>query len=77
MSSRLHTCVIWAAAMLAPAASTLAQEADDSPDARLVGYTPNVALEGGSTATTWLLLVGLAIVCIAPMFMNARRTHLD
>jgi len=75
MTPRLFSCMVWATSLAVPAAA-LADEGE-SPDARLIGYNPNVALEGGSTATTWLLLIGLAIVCIAPLFMNARRTHLD
>lgn len=75
MSSRYLSSVIWVVSLVIP--SIAMAEEGEWPDARLVGYNPNVALEGGSTATTWLLLIGLAIICIAPLFMNARRTHLD
>jgi hypothetical protein len=48
-------------------------------DARLLGYPspPNVQLEGGSTALTWLLLVVLGVLTIAVLFKDAKRTHLD
>jgi hypothetical protein len=74
MTSRFST---WIVAILALAPALVHAEEPITTDARLVGYNPNVALEGGSTASMWLLLIGLAIVCMAPLFMNARRTHLD
>ena len=46
-------------------------------DARLEGYTTNVALEEGSTALTWLFMAFLGVVCLLPMFKDAKRTHLD
>ncbi len=55
----------------------LAQNSDEvRPDARLEGYGKTVSI-GESTSLTWLLLVFLGVVCVAPLFMNARRTHLD
>ena len=66
-----------AAAVLTPIVA-LAQEEDVKHDARLEGYTSNVALESGdSTALTWLLLVFIAMIALGVMFKNAKRTHLD
>jgi len=51
----------------------------DVVDWRLEGYGDkgNFTLDGSSTSVTWLLLVGLGIVCLGVFFKNARRTHLD
>jgi len=55
----------------------MAADEDELPDARLLGYKGGVKVEGGATAVTWLLLVVLALVCLASLFKNAKRTHLD
>ena len=52
-------------------------EAPEFIDARLAGYSNKVQLEPSSTATTWLLLVFLGVLCCGVMFKNAKRTHLD
>src|SRR4051794_6919925 len=46
-------------------------------DARLEGYQTPVALDSGSTALTWLLLLLLTGICVGVMFMNPKRSHLD
>lgn len=46
-------------------------------DARLENFPQNVTLEGHSTALTYFLLVFLAAVCLAGLFKDAKRTHLD
>jgi hypothetical protein len=53
--------------------------ADDAPliDGRLQGYRVTVNTPIGSTALTWLLLIGLGVVCAGVMFMSAKRSHLD
>ncbi len=64
--------------LLASPMPAAAQDDEESEivDARLEGYSKGVTLEG-STALMWVLLLILAIVCIGPLFMNAKRTHLD
>ncbi len=64
--------------MLASPMPAAAQDDEESDivDARLEGYGKSVTLEG-STALIWVLLLILGIVCIGPLFMNAKRTHLD
>jgi len=68
--------VLLAVPVLALADSTAPK---DVFDWRLEGYGDkgNFTLDGSSTSVTWLLLVGLGIVCIGVFFKNARRTHLD
>ncbi|HEX2970765.1 MAG TPA: hypothetical protein VHP11_00430 [Tepidisphaeraceae bacterium] len=52
--------------------------ADDVlPDGRLVGYPDKIGITPPSTAAAWFLLVGLGLVTLGPMFLNAHRTHLD
>jgi hypothetical protein len=46
-------------------------------DGRLEGYASNVTLEGGSTGLTWVVFIILTIVCLAGLFKDAKRTHLD
>src|SRR5690242_17487651 len=46
-------------------------------DARLEGYQTPIALDSGSTALTWLLLIVLTGICVGVMFMNPKRSHLD
>ena len=71
---RLAIIVIVLGAVSAPA---LAAE-EGLPDARLVGYAEGKGeFTQPSTSTAWILLVGLGLVAIGPLFLNARRTHLD
>ena len=46
-------------------------------DARLEGYETIVALPESTTALTWLLFAFLGVVCLAVLFKDAKRTHLD
>ena len=70
---RLALVVIVLGAVSSPA---VAQEI--LPDGRLIGYPDgkNVIAQP-SAATAWFLLLGLGLVTIGPLFLNARRTHLD
>lgn len=68
--------LVWVIGSVGMAGSVLAQDSENPIDARLIGYKENVAVNG-SVALTWLLLIFLMIVCVSPLFMNARRTHLD
>ena len=71
---RLAIVVIVLGAMSGPA---LAAE-EGLPDGRLIGYAEGKnEFTQPSTSTAWILLVGLGLVAIAPLFLNARRTHLD
>jgi hypothetical protein len=67
---------LWTLCMLAMPAVAMA---DDAPvlEARLQGYKDTLYTAPAATAIQWLTLVGLGIVCIGVMFMNAHRSHLD
>ena len=79
---RLQSLVQSGAFCAAVLASPVLALADNAPpkdvvDWRLEGYGGSVTLDGSSTSVTWLLLVGLGIICIGVFFKNERRTHLD
>jgi hypothetical protein len=63
-------------ALLAAPAGVFAD--DNTPiDGRMEGFKEGIMASPGSTALTWLLLVGIGIVTIGVMFMSAKRSHLD
>jgi len=68
--------VCWLLVVLSP---SLALAADDEklPDARVQNYPKPVSVPEGGTALTWLLLIFLSGICLATLFKNAKRTHLD
>lgn len=77
MKARILSSFAWVVGFMAMTGSALAQESENPVDVRLIGYKKSVVLDASSTATTWLLMIALMIVCVAPLFMNARRSHLD
>ncbi len=62
--------------LLTPVIS-LAQELDNSGDARLEGYKTPVRLADSGTALTWMLFLFLAALALGVLFKDAKRTHLD
>ncbi len=72
MSKRLGIVV---ASVLLLAAPAMAQD-DEIVNARLYGFEREVAL-GGRAHLTYLSMVGLGVVGLAVMFINAKRSHLD
>lgn len=70
----------FAAALLLTPVMALAKGEDEEAqllEARLEGYTDPVRMSSESTALTWLMFIFLAVVALAVMFKNAKRTHLD
>jgi hypothetical protein len=57
--------------------SALAQEEGDKLDGKVLGYPPNANLGEGSTALSWILLLGLIVIVLGVMKMDAKRSHLD
>lgn len=72
MTKRLGTIIASVLLFTAPA---MAQD-DEIVNARLYGFEREVAL-GGRTHLTYLGMVGLGVVGLAVMFINAKRSHLD
>jgi hypothetical protein len=52
---------------------------DEAPqiDAKLVGYGKSVQVGDASSTLMWGLFILLAAVCIAVLFKDAKRSHLD
>jgi hypothetical protein len=63
------------------AAPTAVFAADDEEpnkiNARLENFSKPVKLEDGSNLLIWLMLMILAGLCLAGLFKQAKRTHLD
>jgi len=72
----LLALVLLAATPTVSHAASSSDEDEELVDGRLYGYSKKVDL-GSSTALQWVLLMILGVVCIGPLFMNAKRTHLD
>src|SRR5687768_12804043 len=53
------------------------EEGSEFKEGRLEGYTFNVRAPEGGPALTYLLFIFLAVLGLAVMFKNAKRTHLD
>jgi hypothetical protein len=53
------------------------QVQSDPVDARLQNYPQPAELPKKSTALTYFAFVILSVLCLAGLFKNARRTHLD
>lgn len=63
--------------MVCSSASLMAAEELEQMDARLYGYPDKYWQAPPGTAGAWAVLAVLGIVCIGPLFLNAKRTHLD
>ncbi len=76
LKMRLVQLICWAIGLLAMPAMALAED-EPRVDARLQNFQKNVSVPEGGTALTWMLLILLTMVCLAALFKNAKRTHLD
>ena len=61
---------------LATGGSALAAD-EKVVDGRLQNYGSNVIVQGGGTATSVMVLIGLGALCMIVLFKNAKRSHLD
>jgi hypothetical protein len=73
----LLACLCLGAVVLAPPGVARAQDEEIKQDARLEGYQGQVSASNQSTALMWLLFVLLAVIAVAVLFKDAKRTHLD
>lgn len=73
----MSLCVTVLNLVMWPAIAAAQNKETEILDARWENYTQRVTLDPSSTALTWLLLIFLALVCVASLFKNAKRTHLD
>ena len=77
MKVRLIQIFCWIVGVFALPAMVLAADEDKLPDARIQNFSKPVSVPEGGTALTWLLLIFLTLICLAALFKNAKRTHLD
>jgi len=77
MKARIFRVIAWMVAVLLSPAMALAADDEKLPDARIQNFTKPVTIPEGGTALTWLLLIFLTLICLAALFKNAKRTHLD
>ena len=77
MRRKLALFVFLLAVVLAPLSARADDTAPKSYDGRLDDFAQPVTLDGGGTALTYFLFVGLGVIGLAAMFRNARRSHLD
>lgn len=52
-------------------------EDEELLDPRVEGFARNVKVTGGSVTLTWFVLILLAVICVAVLFKDAKRSHLD
>lgn len=79
MKHRLLGLYFALACLLTPLMALAKGEDEDAQflEGRLEGYTDNVRLPSSSTGLTWLMFIFLAVVALAVLFKNSKRTHLD
>lgn len=63
--------------IVSSSASLLAEETMETMDARLFGYPEKYWIAAPGTAGAWAVLAVLGLVCVGPLFLNSKRTHLD
>jgi hypothetical protein len=73
----LLACLCVGAVVLASPSTARAQDEEVKYDARLDGYQGSVSVQNQSTALMWLLFVFIAVIAVAVLFKDAKRTHLD
>lgn len=76
MRRLLLLCVM---ALLAVAPAALARDDEDQkwPDVKYEGYKVPVKVEESSALLGYIMLVFTVGVCVAVMFKDAKRSHLD
>ena len=77
MKVRLIQIFCWLVGVLLAPVMALAADDEKLPDARIQNFSKTVSVPEGGTALTWLLLIFLTLICLAALFKNAKRTHLD
>ena len=77
MKQRLITLWCVVAAVLCWPALALAEDEAPRVDAKFEAYGKLVKVEPASATLLWIVFVLLAAVCIAVLFKDAKRSHLD
>jgi hypothetical protein len=72
--------VLLAVSLIASTPQSARAASDDDVvhyDARVQGYSPDMELKSSSTGGCWILLIFMGVICVAVIFKDARRSHLD
>jgi len=77
MKQRLISVWCWVAGLLLCPMVALAEDEAPQIDAKLAGYGNSVKVGDASSTLMWGLFILLAAVCIAVLFKDAKRSHLD
>ncbi len=77
MRYRTIRLVAAVAALFYGPAFALAQEEDVKLPAQLIGYEKKVIVPDASMTLMWGVFILLAAICIAVLFKDAKRSHLD
>ncbi|MCY2951439.1 MAG: hypothetical protein NTU53_05610 [Planctomycetota bacterium] len=77
MKQRLISVWCWVVGLLVCPMVALAQDEPLQIDAKLEGYGKSVRVGDASSTLMWGLFILLAAVCIAVLFKDAKRSHLD
>jgi hypothetical protein len=73
----LALCLVAFLSAAAPSRSFADEPEVPDHDARLDGYPATVVLNSGGTASSYIVLSLLGVLCIGSMFIKGKRTHLD
>ncbi|HEX2971345.1 MAG TPA: hypothetical protein VHP11_03370 [Tepidisphaeraceae bacterium] len=79
MKQRLLSLWCGLMTLLAVPALAMAADEDAAPAslARFEGFTRSVKVDPSSPALLWGVLILLALVCMAVLFKDAKRSHMD
>jgi hypothetical protein len=77
MKQRLISVWCWVAGLLLCPMVAWAQDEAPQIDAKFAGYGNSVKVAEASSTLMWGLFIVLAAVCIAVLFKDAKRSHLD
>jgi hypothetical protein len=70
---------LWCGLMVSFVAPALAMAEDEAkePLARFEGFARSVKVESSSLILAWAALLLVGALCVAVLFKDAKRTHLD
>lgn len=77
MKQRLIALCCWLAGVAIWPALALAKDEETLLDARVDGYAKTVKVPEASSTLLWAILLVLTAICIAALFKDAKRSHLD
>jgi len=73
----IAACVLSSVLAMPSPARAAVEEEEVLHDARTEGFQGKVQVQKASVALVWLAFLSLALVSMAALFKDAKRTHLD